>query len=73
MKDFCAITMHCEEIILAEFTRHLKTFENIFADDKTYLKVKLRSLSGKYRGAAHSKCTLRYSTTKGIPAVFHYG
>ena len=29
--------------------------------------------TGKYRGAAHSICNLRYGTTKKIPVVFHNG
>ena len=29
--------------------------------------------TGKYRGAAHSKCNLNYATTKPIPVVFHNG
>ena len=29
--------------------------------------------SGKYRGAAHSICNLRYKIPKKIPAVFHNG
>ena len=28
---------------------------------------------GKYRGAAHSICILRYTTPKMVPIVFHYG
>ena len=28
---------------------------------------------GKYRGAAHDICNLRYKIAKEIPAVFHYG
>ena len=27
--------------------------------------------TGKYRGAAHSNCNLKYKTTKKIPVVFH--
>ena len=27
--------------------------------------------TGKYRGAAHSNCNLKYRTTKKIPVVFH--
>ena len=29
--------------------------------------------TGKYRGAAHKICNLRYKTAKGIPVVFHNG
>ena len=29
--------------------------------------------TGKYRGAAHNKCNLRYKVPKEIPAVFHNG
>ena len=40
------------------------------------LKQKVRDhcyYTGKYRGAAHSNCNLRYRITKEIPAVFHIG
>ena len=29
--------------------------------------------TGKYRGAAHSNCNLKYRTTKKIPVAFHNG
>ena len=29
--------------------------------------------TGKYRGAAHNKCNLRYKIPKEIPVVFHNG
>ena len=29
--------------------------------------------TGKYRGAAHSICNLRYKISKEIPVVFHNG
>ena len=29
--------------------------------------------TGKYRGAAHSKCNLQYKVPKEIPVVFHNG
>ena len=29
--------------------------------------------TGKYRGAAHSKCNLNYKTVKEIPVLFHNG
>ena len=40
------------------------------------LKKKVRDhchYTGKYRGAAHSICNLRYKTSKEIPVVFHNG
>ena len=42
--------------------------------NKNYFKVKDHChYTGKYRGAAHSICNLRYKTPKEIPAVFHNG
>ena len=40
------------------------------------LKQKVRDhchYTGKYRGAAHSICNLRYKISKKIPVVFHNG
>ena len=46
-------------------------------NDKQFkLKQKVRDhchYTGKYRGAAHSICTLRYKILKEIPVVFHNG
>ena len=48
-----------------------KTFS---ADDKKYYKVKNHChYTGKYRGAAHDICNLRYNTPRYIPVVFHNG
>ena len=42
--------------------------------DKKYHKVKDHChYTGKYRGAAHNICNLRYKTSKEIPVVFHNG
>ena len=46
-----------------------------FCDDKNKTK-KVRDhchYSGKFRGAAHSECNLRYKVPKEIPVVFHNG
>ena len=41
---------------------------------KLYHKVRdHRHYAGKYRGAAHSICNLRYKTPEEIPVVFHNG
>ena len=42
--------------------------------DKKYHKVRDHShYTGKYRGAAHDICNLRWKTSKEIPVVFHNG
>ena len=43
-------------------------------NDKNHNKVKdHRHYTGKYRGAAHNICNLRYKIPKEIPIVFHNG
>ena len=43
-------------------------------NNKTYHKVRNHChYTGKYRGAAHDTCNLRYKIPKGIPVVFHNG
>ena len=43
-------------------------------NDKKYYKVKdYCHYTGKYRGAAHNICNLRYKVPKEIPVVFHNG
>ena len=43
-------------------------------DDKKHCKVKDHCYyAGKYRGAAHNICNLRYRIPKEIPTVFHNG
>ena len=42
--------------------------------NKKYRKVRDHcDYTGKYRGAAHSICNLKYSVSKKIPPVFHNG
>ena len=49
-------------------------FENKYLKDKKYCKVRDHcQYRGKYRGAAHSICNLKYSVPKTIPTVFHNG
>ena len=43
-------------------------------NNKKYHKVRGHChYFGKYRGALHNICNLRYKTPKGIPVVFHNG
>ena len=49
-----------------------------YDDDSKYFKNYRKvhdpcHYTGKYRGAAHSICNLRYKTVKKIPLIFHYG
>ena len=48
--------------------------EKEFSTDEKYCKVRDHChYTGKFRGAAHSICNLRYKTPKEIPVVFHNG
>ena len=47
-----------------------------FTTDDNNKKYKVRDhchCTGKYRGAAHDICNLRYQIPKEIPVVFHNG
>ena len=44
------------------------------ADYEKYCKVRDHChFTGKYRGAAHTTCNLKYKVRKDIPVVFHNG
>ena len=46
----------------------------MFCDDKSKKKVRDHChYTGKFRGAAHSICNLRYKVPKEISIVFHNG
>ena len=48
-------------------------FVNKYLRDKKYYKARDHChYAGKYGGAAHSICNLKYSVPKKIPIVFHY-
>ena len=48
--------------------------EKGFSTDKKYRKVRDHChYTGKFRGAAHNNCNLRYKIPKEIPIVFHNG
>ena len=48
---------------------------NGIAPNKKYFKVKdyYYYYTGKYKGAAHNICNLRYKVPKEIPVLFHNG
>ena len=54
--------------------RYCHICKKVFGDKKKHRKVGDHNhYTGKYRGAAHSICNLRYSTEKDIPVWFHNG
>ena len=56
--------------------REQKQKKRFNTDDsnKKYSKVRDHChYTGKYRGAAHDICNLRYKTPKEIPVIFHNG
>ena len=49
-------------------------FPKKFGKDKNYRKVRDHChFPGKYKGAAHSTCNLRFNEPNEIPAAFHNG
>ena len=51
-----------------------KVFSTDDDDNKKYYKVRDHChYTGKYRGAAHDICNLRYKTPTEIPVAFHNG
>ena len=51
-----------------------KNFLKKFAKDKNYQKVRDHChYTGKYRGASHSICNLKFNVPNEILAVFHRG
>ena len=60
---------HNKEKVCYIFKKEFNT-----GDDKKYHKVKDHChYTGKYRGAAHNICNLRYKTPEEIPILFHNG
>ena len=51
-----------------------KRFLKKFVNDKSYQKVTNHcDFTGKYGGAAHSTCNLRFNVPNEIAVAFHYG
>ena len=49
-------------------------FEDKYTTDRNYYKFRYHFyFKGKYKGAAHSICNLKYSIPKDIHVVFHNG
>ena len=62
--------IHCEQNVCYICKKVFSTDD----DNKKFHKVRDHChYTGKYRGAAHNICNLRYKTPKEIPVVFHNG
>ena len=60
------------EIYKYENAKYCHICKKVFGKAKKHKKVRDRDhYTGKFRGAAHSICNLRYSTQKDIPVFFH--
>ena len=74
-KERMPLTKEEKEFRSVQIVCHI--FKRIFStdyDNKKYHKVKDHChYTGKYRGAAHNTCNLRYKIPKEIPVVFHNG
>ena len=56
------------------FVTYVKSDKKFDKSDKKHYKVREHCYyTGKYRGAAHNICSLRYKIPKEIPIVFHNG
>ena len=87
LKEHATKIINYENLEIIPLTKEEKEFHNmqkvchickkIFSTDynnKNYHKVKDHChYNGKYRGATHDICNLRYNVPKTIPVVFHNG
>ena len=68
------IILYNEEKESYENQKNCHICEKVFCADKKNEKVRDHDhYTGKYRGAAHSNCNLRYKIPREIPAIFHNG
>ena len=63
-----------EELTSYDIAKHCHICKKVFSKKKNHTKVRDHDhYTGKYRGAAHLICNLRYSTQIDIPVFFHNG
>ena len=60
--------LHCKQKVCYICRNRFSTDD----DNIKYQKVR-NHYTGKYRGAVHDICNLRYKTSKEIPVIFHNG
>ena len=63
-----------EELMSYDIAKHCHICKKVFGKKKKHIKLRDHDhYTGKYRGAAHLICNLRYSTQIDIPVFFHNG
>ena len=75
-KEMLLLTKKQEKKYVKQKVCHIckQEFNEMFNEDENYRRVRdHRHYTGKFRGAPHSICNLRYKTPKEILVVFHSG
>ena len=79
LKEHAIKTINCENKVMAPLTKEEEDYKNqkvCCICKKEFIDEKVRDhchYTGKYRGAKHSTCNLRYKMPKNIPVIFHNG
>ena len=80
LKEHATKIINCEKKVMAPLTKEEKEDYNnqkvCYICKKEFIDDKVRDhchYTGKYRGAAHNTCNLRYKIPKNIPVIFHNG
>ena len=80
LKEHATKIINCEKRVMVPLTKEEKEDYNnqkvCYICKKEFIDDKVRDhchYTGKYRGAAHNTCNLRYKIPKNIPVIFHSG
>ena len=80
LKEHATKIINCEKKVMVPLTKEEKEDYNnqkvYYTCKKEFIDDKVRDhchYTGKYRGAAHNTCNLRYKIPKNIPVIFHNG
>ena len=80
LKEHATKIINCEKKVMVPLTKEEKEDYNnqkvCYICKKEFIDDKVRDhchYTGKYRGAAHNTCNLRYEIPKNIPVIFHNG
>ena len=80
LKEHAIKIINCEKKVMAPLTIEEKEDYNnqkvCYICKKEFIDDKIRDhchYTGKYKGAAHNTCNLRYKIPKNIPVIFHNG